>query len=239
MKKFILISMVSLLFVGCDPKQQTVGRSAITRTSNVFGGLNTGYVSSNSCANQQAGLGTIFETSYTVQVPQYNNFATNGSFEQRVKNLLSATMDPSEVGQISALDNDQSSRTGVRFQGTIKLDQNGNVIPAQTRLYIKIYDSFVASGQTDANGQPYQPIPISFENQAGQTVAGQINKQTGQGTIIFRDQYGEIRLDGQAGADGYFKGSVSFTNTTTVLQGQAPASGLLGQFYIATCAFIQ
>ena len=78
----------------------------------------------------------------------------------------------------------------------------------------------------------YEPIPIEF------TSATQGNfDASGSGFILFRDSYGEIRLDGQYD-NQYFKGTVSFKNTQSVVGGTA-AQGTLAQFYVARCGIIQ
>lgn len=230
MKKVILLGLLTAL-VSCNPGKSNSDRAAITRagTGSVTGAQNNVITS---CGQSVSTYGAIYEQSYTVQT--LNNIQYSSSFQDRVKGLLSVLINPDEVGSISNMDNDS---TGVRFQGTIKLDSSGNVVSAQSKLYLKVYDSYV--GQLDANGQKYAPIPISFENKNGQSVTGNINLQTGVGTIIFRDQYGDIRFEGQSDNSGLFKGTVSYANTVTVVSGQSPSSGFLGQFYIARCAFIQ
>jgi len=236
MKKVILLSLLTILVSSCSNSKSDSGRTAVTRTGYPGALTSTGQGSSiiTTCQAGQSTYGTIYEQSYSVQ--SYQSVQYNSTFEDRIKGLLSVLINPSEVGSISNLDNDS---TGVRFQGTVKLDQNGNVVSSQSKLYIKVYDSYILNGQLDSSGQKYSPIPISFENKNGQTVSGNINLQTGAGAIIFRDQYGDIRFDGQFDNSGLFKGTVSYTNTVTVVQGQAPSSGILGQFYIARCAFIQ
>jgi len=231
MKKVILLSLITFIFASCNPGKSDSGRSAVTRAADQ-NTLNLGYNQTQiatTCQPGQSTYGTIYEQSYTV--PSLQTVQYNSTFESRVKGLLSVTINPEEVGAISSLDNDS---TGVRFQGTIKLDQSGQVVSSQSKLFIKVYDSFV--GQTGSNGQILEPIPVSFN---GSSISGSINLQTGRGTIYFRDQYGEVRFDGQYDQSGLFKGTVSYTNSVSVVQGQSPSAGFLGQFYIARCAFIQ
>jgi len=235
MKKVILTAIIGFILSGCNPGSSNSNRSAVTRNGiPVSNNQNQTGVITTTCQQGQSTFGTIYEQSYSVQSQQYIQY--NSSFEDRVKGLLSVLINPGEVGSISGYDSDT---TGVRFQGTIKVDASGNVVPAQTKLYIKVYDSYVLNGALDSNGQKYSPIPISFDGKAGQNVTGQINLQTGVGSIVFSDQYGSIRFDGQYDNSGLFRGTVSYSNTVTVVQGQAPSSGILGQFYIARCAFIQ
>lgn len=217
MKQIILLSILVLAFGGCNPKKESK-RTAGMRTA-ISGTTGSYTPTTYSCGQNLSSIGAIYD--------QGSSF--NGSFESRVKGLLSATIDPSEVGQISSAPNDS---TGVRFQGQIKLDSNGNVDLAQTKMVIKVYDSYVVQSATDGSNQ-YQAIPIEFAQAAG----GQFNMQTGSGYVVFRDQYGEIRFDGNLSGD-YLSGQVSFANTTNVTGGAA-ASGVLGQFYVARCGIIK
>ncbi len=228
MKNLLVPLLMMVLFFGCQPKNQGSARQAVTRNANLTA---NGVLQQNTtCAVNTSLHGAIYDSTDLMSGLSY------GSFESRVKGLLSATVDPAEVGAISGLNNDT---TGVRFQGVIKIDTNGNVVSAQSQLFLKVYDSYSVSGQTDSNGNAFQPISITFDRLAGQSVTGQLNRSTGIGTFIFKDQFGDIRFDGQLSNDGYFKGTVSYRNTVTVMTGQSPSAGTLGQFIIASCAFIQ
>lgn len=185
--------------------------------SPVFG---TGVV----CANGQSNIGTIFD-----QSGGFGGLGT-ASFEERVKALLSASVNPTEIGTISAGATDS---TGVRFQGVIKLDAAGQVNLAQTKMKILVYDSYVLQSQYSTNGQKYEPIPIEFTS----AVEGRFDVNSGSGYVLFRDEYGEVRFEGRFDAQ-YFSGNVSFKNTQSVLGGTA-AQGTLGQFYVARCGIIQ
>ena len=94
-------------------------------------------------------------------------------FEQRVKGFLSATTSPDDVGTISSSPNDYS--TGVRFQGVIKVDASGRVVLNQSKVSIKVYDSYVAS-------QSLNPIAVTINTAS----SGQFNLQTGQGEVVFK-----------------------------------------------------
>lgn len=224
MKKVILLSMlisVSLL-TACNPKKTSSGRTAQTRTADASATI-SGNFSQSYCGQNVSPYGSIYDSGSS------QSLYTNGSFEDRVKALLSATVNPSEVGQISSSPNDQ---TGVRFQGSIKIDSNGNVNLQQTKILIKVYDSYVLQSAQDGTNQ-YQPIPIEFT----QAAEGHFNTQTGVGYVIFRDQYGDIRFDGNLSAD-FLSGTVSFSNNVNV-NGGAGASGQLGQFIVARCGIIK
>ena len=132
--------------------------------------------------------------------------------------------------------------TGVRFSGLVKLNSNGEVISKSSKMIIKIYDSYSTDGSLDNAGQVVQPIVIPIDGSLnGQSVIGVINRNVGvTNTIVFKSaQYGEVRLVGQFKSNGYFSGQISYQNYINVITNEPASSGVLGQFYIASCAFIQ
>ncbi len=207
MKKLVLLSVTAVLMVACNPKKDSPKISTLGRNSL------TAQTFSNMCQQNQFTYGSIYDSSYN-----------NGSFENSVKGLLSAAVNPQEVGQISG---GQWDQTGVRFQGAIKLDGSGNVVGTMSRIRITVYDSYLLQSSTA------QPIPISIESAS----MGNFNHQTGIGYVIFKDQYGEIRFDGRIDAQNFI-GTVSYKNYVSFDNSQ-PAQGQLGQFSIARCAIIQ
>lgn len=212
MKKLIAIVLPLFVLVACNPSKNANKISIQNaNTNSVVGGLN-----SSTCTNGASKIGTIYDSSSSAT-----------SFEERVKALLSATVAYSDIGQISS---GPSDSTGIRFSGVIKLDQNGNVVPAQTSMSIRVYDSYVLNGQGDA-------IPIDFTSAKGAQIQGQFNLSTGAGYVSFTDNYGVVRFDGKLDAQN-FSGTVQFQNSTNV-NGGAGASGTLGQFYVARCGIIQ
>lgn len=218
MKYKILFGFMILAFVTSCNKKNT-NRGVNTRLNELGGTLNSGLT----CVNGNSNVGTIYDSN--------GGFSLNGtaSFEDRVKALLSATINPSEIGTISA---GQTDSTGVRFQGVIKIQSNGQLDLAATKIKILVYDSYVLNSQFAADGKKFEAIPIEFTSAAGGTF-----DSTGSGYVLFKDAYGEIRFDGKYDQQ-YFQGTVSFKNTQSVLGGTA-AQGTLGQFYVARCGIIQ
>lgn len=212
MKK-ILILIPILFLVACNPKKDTPASVIRTNTGTTVGGLNTGL----SCANGISNVGSIYDSS---------GASSAGNFEGRVKALLSATINPSEVGSISAAATDP---TGLRFAGVIKLDSSGAVVPAQSNILIKVYDSYTLSGS--------EPIPLEFTPANKAQITGQFNVSTGEGFVSFGDQFGVVRFEGRIDAKS-FSGVVKFQNSSNITGGSA-ASGTLGQFYVARCGIIQ
>ncbi len=232
MKKLILLLPLLLLVSACNPKKE--GVRGVARNANINGATGN-FIAAASCpqTGQQSslGIGTIFDNG---QQQQFSLDAVSGTFESRVKAFLSASTAPSEIGQISGLPTD---RTGVRFQGVIKLGSNGAVVAAQSKMLIKVYDSFVLNSELDPNGQKYEPIALEFLPTGGTQISGQFNLQTGDGFVSYRDSFGEVRFEGRLDAQN-FSGLVKFQNSKNVSGGGA-LSGTLGQFYVARCAIIQ
>lgn len=230
--KNILLLIPLLAFLGCDPKKSTVKanvQSGVPTNGQAAASTNIAgdFTLSNQCPQGVSGIGSIWDSGGTAE----SLYTSSGSFEDRVKALLSASIAASGVGQISGLESDS---TGLRFQGVVKLDAAGNVVAANSKMLIKVYDSFV--GQPDSNGVKSEPIKIDFISSKAQ-ISGQINMQTGQGYVSFSDSYGEVRFEGRLDAQ-FFTGLVKFQNAKNVNEG-APAGDTLGQFKVARCGIIQ
>ncbi|MFZ3229449.1 MAG: hypothetical protein WA160_04540 [Pseudobdellovibrio sp.] len=220
MKKVLLL--VPFIFLAaCNPKKDT-SKAANVR-ANTFSPI--GGLSNSVCANGTSSVGAIYDSGTS---------SASGTFEDRVKALLSATVDPSEIGQISSSPTDA---TGVRFKGMLKLDQSGNVVAASSSMSIKVYDSYVVNSQLDASGNKMSEITIDFSASKGTAITGQFNVTTGDGSVSFSDKYGVVRFVGRLDAQN-FSGTVSFQNNVNV-NGGAGASGTLGQFSVARCGIIQ
>lgn len=210
MKKLTILIALTLL-AACSPKKNSVKANVAT-----IAGVPTG----TQCATgtNQSSVGSIYDSQNSM------------NFENQVKALLSATISPYEIGSISP---QSSAQTGVRFNGVIKMDANGNITGAQSRLTITVYDSIWLANQSNNN-----LIQIVFDpTKAGTVISGQFNISSGDGVLSLKDQYGEIKFQGRIDAQN-FSGTVSFQNTASVIGG-APASGTLGQFFIQRCAIFQ
>lgn len=201
--------MVASSLFACAPK-----RSGVTGRNNTANALTN---NGNQYSVQNCGLSTGIVT------------GQNANFESDVKNFLSATINPDEVGQINAA-------SSVKFMGTVKTDSAGNVISG-SQLYFTITDSFAAQGGFDSYGNVYKPITLTFDQNSGAQFSGQINKQTGLMSINVRDSYGTLQLTGIVDAQS-FSGTISYQNTQHIL-GNSPAGGTLGQFRVARCGFLQ
>lgn len=214
MNKISFITMVVFLgLLSACSNQNSRSRGAIVRAASSANGSALGQVVNTTCTSTStSGYGTVYDQTSTA----YN-------FENRVKAFLSATVNPSEVGYVSALPSDT---TGVRFDGSIKMSSSGVVDLAQTQMTIKVSDSYASTGQ-------YDPVVISFSK----ATSGEFDLKTGKGSLVFKDQYGDVRFEGTLNSD-YFSGTVNFSNYTHIT-GATAASGVLGQFYVARCGIFK
>lgn len=200
----------------CSPKKSSVKANVGNSSATIAG------VSTEQCA------GTTSSTIGNI----YDNSANSFNFESQVKGLLSATISSYDVGMVSSAAN---SATGVRFSGAIKLDANGNVVPAETRILISVYDSI---WQMNKITNPNEvEIQLAFDSTKGATISGQFNTQSGDGFLSLKDQYGEVRFEGKVDAQS-FSGNLKYQNTVNV-DGGSPAAGTVGQFYINRCGILK
>lgn len=168
------------------------------------------------CTDASQRIGSIYTQSSTQLM------GTGESLEMNVKSFVSASMNPNDIGSMSNGDRDN---TGVRIEGTIRVDGSRNVTSG-SRMTIKIYDSYV--GQYDASGKQITPFEIYFD----QVVSGQVDAN-GRATVTFRDNYGQVTFEGTINQN-LWSGTVTYVNSVSY-DGSAPTRGTLGQFYIARC----
>ncbi len=217
MKKLTLTSLVFVLFaMGCPAKKDA---RVVTTNPNAAIAPNTTGTFTNTCQPNQFKIGTIYDSGQ-----QQASLYSNGSFEQNVKSFLSAAINPQEIGTISG---GQWDNTGMRFEGVIKLDTSGQVVLAQSRMIMKVYDSLILQNSS------LQAMTVQMNTAA----EGKFDLNTGTGYAVFKDNYGEVRFDGRFDAQN-FSGTVSYKNYASFDNSQ-PAQGQLGQFLIARCVIIQ
>lgn len=149
------------------------------------------------------------------------------AFEQQVKNFVSATLDPQTLGSISGNIND---KTGIDFSATFRFDSNGNIVPGESNVNIKIFDSFV---HQPYNGEIIPPYEVGFPAAS----EGMIDRNTRQFQVRFKDGYGEVVFQGSYDSS-LAQGTVYYQNYSAV-QGYQPTSGKLGSFRIYACSLIK
>lgn len=221
LKQLSFLVLLVAAFSACQPKKDTV-RGQTNPLYNPINGV--------------TGLGNIGVACAQSQTQSTMGAITDsmqpGTFSDRVKALLTATMYPQDVGTVGS---SLGETTGVRFTGTVYLDANGNVNASSSNVKITVYDSiwytdYLTNPSTDG-------IPLDFNPSQGATLSGQFNVTSGQGYLLMKDSYGEIRFDGTITSQT-FSGNVTFRNSANVT-GQAAASGSLGQFTISSCGIIR
>jgi hypothetical protein len=221
MKKLTVLLALTLL-AACNPKKSAVQANSGTA---VIAGVSTGTQCVATTATGDSTIGAVYDTT-----------ANSYNFENQVKALLSAAISPYGVGSISPIPN-SADGTGVRFNGTIKLDANGNVVGSQSKLFISVYDSIYVNDHSQGFIKVnFDPSVAVADESKRPIISGSFNTQTGMGTLTVKDDYGSIVFNGTIDAQ-YFSGSITFQNTKTVIG--TLASGSLGQFKILRCGILQ
>lgn len=211
MKKIMMILVAMTALVACS-------KSNDSRPARANGNVGvSGGGSSSTCTTAGQATGRV-----------YDNGVSGTSFEQRVKGLLSASVDPQYFGTISGNGND--AQTGVTIEGRLRYDSNGNILLDQTNLKLIVTDSYV--GQKDSNGATIQAYPIQFSTAS----SGNMNLSTKTFTVLFKDSYGEVTVTGTVNGS-VVSGSISYNNYVSY-DNSTPASGSLGAYQIATCGLI-
>lgn len=142
--------------------------------------------------------------------------AQAAQIKDAVQVLVSATMDPSAVGDINSIE----------VSGNIGFQSNGQVTN-DSAFQIVIKDSYV--GTTD-DGTQIDPIVIRVSNATGTVYNGKAN-------ITFSDSYGTIIVTGTWDQSNTFNGVVNFQNKTSKVANKT--NGTLGGFNIPVCSFFR
>jgi hypothetical protein len=164
-------------------------------------------------STQSLPMGTGYMQGTTGRV--YADQAYTDQFNNAVKALVSASMDPSKLGTVDPYD-------GVRFSGFIAFNSNGTLNFAGSRLKLEIWDDIAVSGED-------LPVTISFKTMTQGAV-----KNTGEATLLFEDAYGSIKFVGQISGNAFY-GKASYVNKKHFDGKTKPFSGDLGDFEIASC----
>lgn len=212
--KNIVVIFVSLLViaaqVGCDSAPNNNGRAGRSVRSNnpgAYNGYNDGYGNGgwgdpNSMGGSQW---SVIQNS-------------NGSLQQAVAGLISASMDPSELGTVNNGD--------VRITGYIDRDRTGSVNYANSWMVIEIIDSYARQGNVD---------PIQIE------IVGLSNAVSNGNNVelSFSDAYGMITIRGQTDQNSFYGQQISYRNTESFNREAQPASGILGEFQVSLCGLFR
>lgn len=200
--------------VGCkkssnDNSQQVAGRSARQGSG----------VIPNQQVNPQTGQ------VFTTQTAYVSTDANNGpAFQDALKSLVSGQLDPQFLGYTSPSE-------GVIIRAYIEVDQQGRVVPQNSRMSLEIRDQL--SNQIDASGNRVPPITITLPATSGYAMNGQVQ-------IMFQDSIGRIDIYGSYQNGGALSGQVWFANNRK-FDGSNVSSQLmaLGNFQMQTCGFFK
>lgn len=208
-----LLALTACARSGNDGRQ---ARTTVTALTTVTDGVTA---ISASCASPAGVIGRVFDDA---------SLSSSGAFEDRIKALVSANYDPSNIGTVSGAN--AASTTCVTLQGQLHFDSSGSLDPAQSNLQIQIFDSYATKLAT--NGQEAGPYPVNF-------VSGKEGTMSNDGTfsVTFADSLGDVVLSGQV-QQGQVRGTVSFSNFVNY-RGGAGQAGTLGVFLINTSSFIK
>jgi hypothetical protein len=156
----------------------------------------------------------------------------DNEFNLAIKALMSASMDPSQLGYVN-------SQNGIVFQGFIDINQN-MINPNTSNLTIVIKDSYALSGQASEITLSFPVAKAASELSNNQFVNNQFS-------IAFEDPvyangpikspYGAIILEGTVNG-GTITGRVLYKNYTS-FDGSSVHEGILGAFEIQTCGFVR
>lgn len=213
--------LAGLVLVGCSGGV-TSDRSA--RSTGTATGLGTGGSGSGTGSNATGGLLTQCSNGTSAVGYVTPGSPTTGTFRDSVAGLISATVNPSQLGSIANSQPDAS--TGVDVQLHLALS-NGQLNVSGSQLQLTIYDSFV--GTMNSDGTQVMPITLGLSP----AVSGQVNQSSRTFNITFSDSYGSVTLQG-AWNDSTVQGTISYSNTQNAAGG-SPASGMLGNFLAPTC----
>lgn len=201
----IMLMGLSLMLAACGKKKDS-NEATVTAAREARAGAN----SSGTLPSGQA---------YTpgTEVAVYAQDSYYNQFNQAIKVLVSATMDPSNVGNVD-------NRNGVKLRGSVTINTStGRIDTANSKIELSIQDDL-----KNSDGELYQPIVITVLGTSGTAMNGQVN-------LTFSDQYGSINLTGTYDANT-FRGNVNFQNAKSY---NGLSGGTLGSFEVPVCGFFK
>ncbi len=210
LKKWTLMMGLGLTLAACSS-----GKTTSVGARSAQGVTGTGVVSGVSCKSHS---GRIYSSAN----------AQGATFEQRIKGLVSATVDPAYFGAVDG--SVSATQTCVAIEGRLSHDSAGVVNLSQSTLKITIYDSMV--GTNNSNNEIIEPYVIQFTSAA----EGSVNVSTKSFLLQFKDEYGEVNLTGNF-SQATTTGTVSYQNYTS-FDSNSPAASALGDFVMPTASFV-
>lgn len=212
-RKLMTLLMLSLVFLGaCDKKKSksSPARAARGAVAQPFQTQPPNNQQQPLYPNQ--GYNTGSEWVYLQSNDSYG-------FTEAIRGLVSASMDPQELGYVS-------SYGDVALIGYIDMNQQGTINQSNSRLRLEIWDDYARSGS--ASEIALQFDALSTYNYSGNQI-----------TLVFQDAFGEVTIYGQFSQSSDFYGTVSFRNKQSYTGNANYASGTIGSFQVPYCGFFR
>lgn len=210
-RKLMTLLMLSLVFLGaCDKKKNKSSPARAAR-----GAVAQPFQPQPPNTQQPLYPGQGYKTGSEWVYLQSND--TYG-FTEAIKGLVSASMDPQELGYVS-------NYGDVALIGYIDMDQQGTINQTNSRLRIEIWDDYARSGSASE-------IALQFNSLSTYSYNGN------QMTLVFQDAYGQITVTGQFTQSDFY-GTVSFKNSQSFAGSASYASGTIGSFQVPYCGFFR
>lgn len=195
----IAVMSLSLMLSACGKKKDSNDATVAAARDTRVGSGGTGSVLPS---------GQTYSPGQPVSVFAQDSMITQ--FNEAIKILVSATMDPANVGNVD-------NRNGVKLRGVISLNCTSGVMnPASSKIEVSIQDDL-----KNSDGELYEPIIITVLGASGTASNSNVN-------VTFSDQYGLINLVGTYDSSN-FTGDLKFKNTTAY---KGKTEGTLGSFKI-------
>ncbi len=210
-RKLIMLLMLSLVFLGACDKKKSKSSPARAARAPVAQPFQPQPPNTQQPLNPGQGYNTGSEWVYLQSNDTYG-------FTEAIKGLVSASMDPQELGYVS-------NYGDVALIGYIDMDQQGTINQNNSRLRLEIWDDFARSGSASE-------IALQFNNLSTYNYSGN------QMTLVFQDAFGQIIVTGQFTQSDFY-GTVSFKNSQSFGGSTSYASGTIGSFQVPYCGFFR
>ncbi len=210
-RKLMMLLMLSLVFLGACEKKKSKSSPARAARGAVSQPFQTQPPNNQQPLNPGQGYNTGSEWVYLQSNDTYG-------FTEAIRGLVSASMDPQELGYVS-------NYGDVALIGYIDMDQQGTINQNNSRLRLEIWDDYARSGSASE-------IALQFNN------LSTYNYNGSQMTLVFQDAFGQITITGQFTQSDFY-GTVSFRNSQSFTGSTSYASGTIGSFQVPYCGFFR
>lgn len=210
-RKMMILLMLGLVFLGACEKKKSKSSPARAARGAVAQPFQTQPPNNQQPLNPGQGYNTGSEWVYLQSNDTYG-------FTEAIRGLVSASMDPQELGYVS-------NYGDVALIGYIDMDQQGTINQNNSRLRIEIWDDYARSGSASE-------IALQFNN------LSTYNYNGNQMTLVFQDAFGQITITGQFTQSDFY-GTVSFRNSQSFNGSTSYAAGTIGSFQVPYCGFFR